>query len=196
MKKCNCCDKTLPLKAFGKQKTSSDGFSPVCRDCKSLRDKRYREKNKKTISDKKKEQYRSDKNSIRAKQFIYREKNKKKINEQKKQHYKLNAKIIREKNRQYAFENRGLRAASEKARRENQQNFFKNLSALDKSKVKEAYRNRDELNLASLGAGSQTLYHVDHIYPINHNNFCGLHYSCNLQILTDRDNMRKSNSYP
>lgn len=55
-----------------------------------------------------------------------------------------------------------------------------NLSDLNKEKIKKIYASAQD-------------NHVDHIFPLVHPHFCGLHVPWNLQVLTSFDNMSKGN---
>lgn len=59
----------------------------------------------------------------------------------------------------------------------------------DRDKIKAVY---DEA-ARRRAAGENVV--VDHIYPLQHPNFCGLHVHTNLQVLTYAENSKKSNTW-
>lgn len=60
----------------------------------------------------------------------------------------------------------------------------------DMNAIKEIYLKCKLMNL------KENIYQVDHIYPLNGENSCGLHIAENLQIITARENFSKGNKMP
>ena len=71
-----------------------------------------------------------------------------------------------------------------------------NLHETAQKALQAIYKLRETLTLCSKGSGSTEAFHVDHIWPLNHEKFCGLHAPWNLQILEASENRRKSNKPP
>jgi len=70
---CYKCKNSLSVDNFHKQSRSPDGLSNICKNCKRIQDKEYRERNKEKLALKKKE---------------YKEKNKEILAEKRKQKYR------------------------------------------------------------------------------------------------------------
>lgn len=134
----------------------------------------------------------------------YCSKNRKLLNEKSKGNYQKNLEYYsdygkkwkkenREKCREYALKT--YYKYPEKSKLNTVVNRFKNinLSKLQKKEIESIYLLRAELDLCAKGAGSSKKFHVDHIMPLNHEKFTGLHAPWNLQILTASENCRKRN---
>lgn len=61
---------------------------------------------------------------------------------------------------------------------------------IDRDALKEIYK---EARKRTKEDGIQ--YHVDHIVPLRHELVCGLHCEDNLQVLTEKENLEKSNNF-
>lgn len=101
-KKCIICNQEFQLDMFHKDSRSKDGYNSVCKKCKSIRDKEYREKNKNSIKEKKKKYYTENKDEILLKCKEYRATHK----EQKAETDKKYAQEHKEKIHQYQKEYR------------------------------------------------------------------------------------------
>jgi hypothetical protein len=179
-KKCNGCLEIKDLEKFGKDKTKKDGRSTQCRECRRKAELAYNAKNR-------------EKRKLYAEK--YREENRELVNQNQKDYYKRNKSKVLKSAQVYRENNLPSILNRNKLRKAHQRNLFKNLNKKQQSSVLEIYQLREDLSLASLAAGSSTIYHVDHIIPLNGDRVSGLHVPSNLQLLPAKENMMKSNSF-
>lgn len=103
VKICITCGKKLPLtiEYFGKAKTNRDGFKGECKQCKTISERAYREKNKERLSEHKKEYNKNNRDKANIRSRRYCESHKESISEHKSSYYQENKEWITERNEKY-----------------------------------------------------------------------------------------------
>ena len=181
MKVCKCCNKTLSIDNFIKDKTRTDGLYVYCKACNKGKRKAFREANKDILSVQKKRYYSNNKDSI---------------SERKKLKYSLNKTDIlflknkRLKNSIWKKGNRSIVNTWTAKRRSSKLNASCNWGELNELIITEAY------DLAVIRESFTGIkWEVDHVIPLINSKVCGLHVGINLQVIPAIQNRIKSNTY-
>lgn len=74
-------------------------------------------------------------------------------------------------------------------------NLFKNYTAERRALVLQRSMGWGQEGIKEFYMNCPKGYHVDHIIPLKGVNICGLHVYSNLQYLTEKDNLKKKNTY-
>jgi len=146
---------------------------------KKAYDKIYRKVNKEKIKDYLKVYREANREELKTKNKTYKEANKEKIYAVNKAYREANKEKIKAQKRIYKKNNRAshnARNAKRKADKIKATPLWANLE-----KIKEIYKNCPKG------------YHVDHVIPLKSKYVCGLHVENNLQYLTAKENIVKSN---
>lgn len=174
MKKCSKCLLIKEFSDFNSRKNSKDGHRADCKRCLRIVKKIYRQSNVEKIKIKKQIDYIKNSKKIKARVKDFKINNPEKL------------KIYR---KTYNIKNKGIRNAHSAFRRTNRKNATPRwLSKFDLDYIKSLYIQAKELEKLD-----GIKYHVDHIIPIKSDLICGLHVPWNLQILTEKENIVKSN---
>lgn len=220
-KKCSRCGETLPIAQFHKDKNTKTGYSSYCKPCKSLSDRKDREKHaeQRKVTGKRWRENNAERKKARAKE--YRLKNLECIRAKDREYYIANAEKARQRSVLWRLENKErFTATVNKWRSQNKDRLreirrrwsdknpeylaFKT-AAYRASKLKatplwledEDYERISEMytvaKMFQIYTGQE--YHVDHIVPLQGEIVCGLHVPWNLQILPGTENQSKSNRY-
>jgi hypothetical protein len=124
-----------------------------------------------------KQDYYKNHDKIRERQKIYHHKNKESLLEK----MRIRSKKWRESNKdKNCFKSNKYRVSKLKA----------TPKWADLKEIEYFYRLSQQLTELS---GGFVKHHVDHIVPLKGKNVCGLHVENNLQVLIDKDNLKKSN---
>lgn len=147
------------------------------------------------------ERYKKNRKQIRNRQFEYYENNKEKLLEQKRQYRKQNLEKSREYDRNRYAENRDKKLNLMRKWRQKNPDKMASNNAKHKAQKKKALAPWANLNdIKKIYAAANRLtketginHEVDHIFPLNSDYMCGLHVETNLQILTEKENIKKGN---
>jgi hypothetical protein len=170
MKICTKCKQEKDFICFTKRINRPSGYVSQCKNCKNL----YRIQNKEKLV---------------VKSKIYRETNKEKENARCRDYNKKNKSRLAIYQKDYQQRNKAKICAISSKRR------AAKLNATPKWLTKEQLQEIEDFYIIAaafkLYTGQE--YQVDHISPLQSDKVCGLHVPWNLQILTAKENISKSN---
>jgi hypothetical protein len=160
--------------------------------------KAYRDSNQEIIRERKKKYSKTEKakelHRIRHKKFYQANFNKPK--EYQGKYYFNNKDLINAKAKVYYYNNLEKIYLTKKKTRQKRRALdlaYVRLRQANKIKATPKWANLEKIKQIYLNCPSG--YHVDHIVPLNNSVVCGLHVESNLQYLTAKENMRKSNKF-
>ena len=206
-KTCTKCKAEKDIQNFGVDKQKKDGVSSHCKECVCIASKKhyennvsyYQARNKKfydNLPAEKRIQYRSTSNakdSTRIKQREWQRGNVNKVRAYSQKWYaKANPEVLSQKRKEYRKLNPEIFARHSLKRSRSEKNAMPSwLSDSEKESIRLIYLKRDFLNEV-IGVKHE----VDHIFPLQGRDSCGLHVPWNLQVITSTENRRKNNSVP
>ena len=204
---CAKCAVEKDVADFGVDKQKKDGITSHCKKCKQLASKKhydtniayYQVRNRKfyvNLPAEKKIQYRTTANakgSTIITQNKWQKANKDKVRVYSQRWYsKAIPEVLAHKRKEYRRKNPEIFAKHSVKRRSSEKAATPSwISDNDKQQINLIYLKRDFINEVT-----GVKHDVDHVYPIQGKNSCGLHVPWNLRILTSTENRRKSNSIP
>lgn len=175
MKKCNNCHIYKDLSEFHKNRGT-------CKECRKIKSQKYMSKPevKSRRSKKQKQLYNENIDHYREYYRGYFHKNSKKHSEVMKEYHSRSYVVKKraEYSRKYYIENEAK---------------LKEKSARRRTSIKQATLSGFDKELLDIYKNCPKGWHVDHIIPLNGENFTGLHVPWNLQYLPAKENLSKSN---
>ena len=134
-KVCSRCESEKPVSEYYSDKNKKDGLCTMCKPCKNLGNKQYRENNKRNIIKGYKRHYENNKEKIAEYNKLYRENNKDAIKERNKKYSAENSDKIMARywaNRSTNLENmKRWKKANRERLSEYQRNYYKERKAVD-----------------------------------------------------------------
>jgi hypothetical protein len=174
MKVCKCCKELKDESEFYKHSKKLDGLFNECKSC---------------LSEYSRNKYIREKDTILARNKVYRENNKAEMYAQQRVWSKANPDKLKVYNAKHRCNDPVKKAAWRSKRRASKLNRTPPwLSKEELNKIREVYKLARKLSKET-----GVLHHVDHIIPLQGKLASGLHTLNNLQVLTAKDNLVKSN---
>ena len=197
MKTCPHCKTLKSSECFSKHAGRKDGLSDRCRGCVSL------------LRDRQDSRARAaawalaNPEAKRKSQAVYREEHREKTRALARERYHLDPLAAAKRNalwsaahpeKKYA-RNAPYAQANKAKRAANVARYFARRNQAcpawaDPKAIEDFYITADALNM-----WTGDWHHVDHVVPLRSKLVCGLHCEANLQILTDKENRKKSNRF-
>jgi hypothetical protein len=178
MKTCSTCKVTKPYSEFHKSSSEKDGYKYQCKECRN--------------SNSRKKYHQKDKDEIRNRKKPYIESHKAEMKETQHRWYLRNKDKVKKQSDSWSKNNPSRRIAKNAKRHASKLGATPSWLTEDhKTFMKIQYQ---MANLLSNLMGEK--YHVDHIHPLRGEGSCGLHVPWNMQVIPAADNIRKSNKLP
>lgn len=196
---CKTCKQLKSLASFSKNKNCADGHLTECKSCNKI----YRQTHAKHKAEVEKKRRRKlgikpkkvfltkeEKRQAQLQSSIkWQQTNKKYVKTYQKQYYQNNKDIILERTKRWRKQHRYRVNAYTALRRK----IIKRATPAwaNFEKIIEVYKMAQELT-----EKTGIVHVVDHYYPLNGYNVCGLHVFENLQVITQQENLLKGRKHP
>ncbi len=188
-KVCTKCNVSKSLTEFGKRKDSKSGYTSHCLSCKRNNNKKYYTRNSCSILKNHKSWRERNPEYHKSQSKKWDMENRDRRREYRKEYEETNKDKIRLRKQGYFQEHKAKFNARCRKYQANKLNATPNwLTEYQHKQIELKYWIS---NFLTEYTGVE--HHVDHIYPLQGKNICGLHVPGNLQILTAKDNLSKGN---
>ncbi len=188
-KRCSKCKETKSSYEFKKCKITKSGLYSHCKLC----EKKYRETRKDKQREYRKKYHIENRERLLVEAKKYRENNQDIIQKYRKD----NKERIKKIQKNYYSKNQEKHKKYLKEYKKRNKGKINSLNAKRRAQKKKATPNWANLKLIEQFYNNCPDGHqVDHIYPLQNDNCCGLHILINLQYLSIKDNQSKSNKMP
>jgi hypothetical protein len=176
MKNCTRCNIEKEICNYHKCAKSPDKLAYYCKSCTSIVGKLYQIKNK-------------DKSTKKTQDW--RTNNPDKYKKSCEDYYINNKDRLSKLNKNWKIKHRSKATAIEAKRRATKIQATPNW--LTKEQIQQIEEFYEIAQAFKLYTGQE--YHVDHIVPLQGENVCGLHVPWNLQVISAKENLSKSNKF-